>query len=441
MKKYIAVAGIIGLMVFLLTGLDQPLPVILKQINSGSIAYALTEPAEMIAILGKPVSKKEKTDGGMIVLFLQFKEFQAFFAKMRRDKDKPYTLRGISYRGKGLDIGREKKITPRILKDLKKLNSFEGFQNISLIKLDLRSQKDILLKTCFDTLTEWPEASRLPEGFNPAQLLERGKKRGLGIPALHEQKLNGRGVGIAIIDQPLLLGHQEYTAALMRYDKTGLGDMAPQMHGSPVASIAVGKTIGVAPGASLSYFAVPTWIPDNIHYANSVNRVIDLNKIVPEKEKIRVISISTGIFKRLRNHSKYLAAVKEAERAGVLVITCAYDGLLKFGTVERIPGTNPEDPDNYRPGRYACQEDNLRVPTGNLTYASHRGSDVYVYYVHGGRSWAAPYLAGLAAIAFQVNPGLQPKQVIQYFLESAHKTKAGPVVNPIGFIALVKKTK
>jgi len=43
------------------------------------------------------------------------------------------------------------------------------------------------------------------------------------------------------------------------------------------------------------------------------------------------------------------------------------------------------------------------------------------------------YLAGLAALSWQVNPALEPKQVVRLWLETAAATAAGPVVNPAGF--------
>jgi subtilisin family serine protease len=53
-------------------------------------------------------------------------------------------------------------------------------------------------------------------------------------------------------------------------------------------------------------------------------------------------------------------------------------------------------------------------------------------------SWAAPYLAGLAALAFQVNPGIKPAKIKELLVKTATKTKAGPIVNPKAFINGVK---
>ena len=57
----------------------------------------------------------------------------------------------------------------------------------------------------------------------------------------------------------------------------------------------------------------------------------------------------------------------------------------------------------------------------------------------GANRWAAPYLAGLAALAFQVHPGISPDEIVELWQETATRTPLGPVVNPRGFIEAVKR--
>jgi hypothetical protein len=56
-------------------------------------------------------------------------------------------------------------------------------------------------------------------------------------------------------------------------------------------------------------------------------------------------------------------------------------------------------------------------------------------------SWAAPYLAGLAALAYQVNPEIEPKTIVELWLKTAVQTEAGAIVNPAGFIKAVQNNK
>jgi len=53
--------------------------------------------------------------------------------------------------------------------------------------------------------------------------------------------------------------------------------------------------------------------------------------------------------------------------------------------------------------------------------------------------WGAHYIAGLAALAFQVAPNITPRTIIQIMIETTTKAPAGRTVNPQEFIEAVKK--
>jgi len=145
--------------------------------------------------------------------------------------------------------------------------------------------------------TKWSVADKEPGGFVPTRLLEEGKNPGLGIRNLHRKDIDGQGVGIAIIDQPALKEHQEYTDRILRYEAVGTEHDSPELHGTAVASIAVGRTCGVAPKSSLYYFAFPTWSwLDNEPWSELLTKIIELNGELKDSPKIRVVSISLGAF-------------------------------------------------------------------------------------------------------------------------------------------------
>ena len=421
---------------------DEVLLKIEQGVKTGAIAYKLTEPNEIKALFGAPQEEKERSDGGLLIIELKYYDLVFIFWKFK-DDPAPYTLQYIFDQRKdiSIDIRQNNKVTLRNNDDLNKIDRFSGFANISLVNLDLRDQVELLSTMNFDSNTEWPSAEKLPDGFNPGKLLEEGKNPGLGIRSLHERGIDGRGIGIAIIDQPLLLGHVEYTSRLARYDATGLVEMEPQMHGSPVASIAVGKTLGVAPKAILTYFADPSWQEDNTPYITTMKKIFELNKTLPAEEKIHVVSISAGMFPQYPKYDEWKTVLKQARDLGILVITCDQPSLFYYGGLKLIPGKDPDDPDNYVPGKYLSEKDVLRVPIGNKTIASHSGIDVYTFDREGGRSWAAPYLAGLAVLAYQVNPEIESQTVIDCLIGTATQTKAGPVVNPRGFIQRVEELR
>ena len=131
---------------------------------------------------------------------------------------------------------------------------------------------------------------------------------------------------------------------------------------------------------------------------------------------------------------------KKALDAGILVVTCS-SKFLDYGTLTLIEGKDPDKPENYRVGRYGGPGCELNIPTGNKTIASHQGINVYTYERQGGMSWAAPYLAGLAALAYQVEPEIEPEKIVELWTKTAVRTKAGPIVNPVGFIKAVQKLK
>lgn len=405
-------------------------------IKSGIISYKLTEPKDIKSLLGEPQKKMERKSGGMQVLEWDYTDLHIVFGKMRNDPA-PFTLREILFQDKQIDIGQNRKLVLRTNEDLKKIDRFWGLANISLAKLDLGDKEDFIHSMSFDSLTEWPPKAKLPAGFDPGRLIENAKNPGLGIRSLHEQGIDGAGVGIAIIDQPLRLGHIEYTSRLIRYDATGLGHMSPQMHGSPVASIAVGKNTGVAPGASLNYFAVPMWKRDNMPYIKAMKKIFDLNEQLPGEEIIRVISISTGIFPQQEHFDEWKQVLKQAEDLGILVVTCD-PAILDYGILSLTIAENPDDVQSYKPGIYVTESDVFKVPGANKTVASHRGNNVYTFDRTGGMSLGAPYIAGLSALAYQVNPEMSPAVIIQIMVETATQTDVGPIVNPNAFIEKVK---
>ncbi|MFC1794716.1 hypothetical protein ACFL3Q_14150, partial [Planctomycetota bacterium] len=299
------------------------------------------------------------------------------FSKFTKYGEHPFTLRGITINGKGIDLDDEGPLVLRTTKDLKKINLFDGLQTVSLKFLDLTKHYDNFKNFNFDTLTQWPGPEKLPSGFDPRKLLEEGKNPGLGIRSLHEQGINGDGIGIAIFDQPLLLGHEEYTSRLVRYDAIkSASRLVPRMHCSPVISIVVGKKCGVAPGAFAFYYAAGTTTRHRIQ-ADWINEIIKYNETTEDSLRIRVISISASP-EEASNNDAFLKARKKALEAGILVVTCSRK-FLDYGSLNLIEGKDPDDPESYIRGGYSDSSNVLRIPLGNGTTASHCDINVYTY--------------------------------------------------------------
>jgi hypothetical protein len=415
--------------------------------REGKIAYKLRTPEDLRALLGPALSEKKDQDGGMEMLVLQYADLTARFARTK-DYTAPFILQMLAAKrgwidralgvGGAIDIGQSRQIVLRSTADLAKFDPFWGLVGVSLAGLDLREHKATLEKMPFDSRILWPPRDRLPEGFDPVRRLEEGKYPGLGIRGLHAQGIDGHGVGIAIIDQPLLKEHQEYANQLGYYEPIDVLRVSAQMHGPPVCSIAVGVKCGVAPKAALYYYAVPPWKwLDNKPYAELLEKIIEFNKTLTDRPKIRVVSISLGAFSERPGFDLWKAAVEKASQNGVLVVTCD-PTFLRLAMLKRDPKGDPNDPACYTTGWFSALRAALCVPAGNRTTASQAGRDAYTYWVEGGMSWTVPYLAGPAALAFQVDPEIKPAQIVELWTSTATKTSAGPVVNPPKFTEAVQ---
>ncbi|MDU2995288.1 MAG: hypothetical protein E7B49_13645, partial [Clostridium sp.] len=140
----------------------------------------------------------------------------------------------------------------------------------------------------FDDLTEWPKY--LPKGFDPQKLMEEGKEKKLNLKKVHDKGYNGAGVGIAMIDQTLLVDHVEIKDNLKFYKAFSKEKEVASMHGVEMASIAVGKNVGVAPNADLYFVAedcydYETKEQDFTHAAEDILNIIELNKTLENISK------------------------------------------------------------------------------------------------------------------------------------------------------------
>ncbi len=330
-----------------------------------------------------------------------------------------------------------------------------------LSNLDIQEDSlGALMGASFNTSTKWPE--QIPEGFNPTEIIEISKDPGLNVRELHSIGITGKGVGIAIIDQKLLVDHVEYKDQLKFYEEINMSQGVAHMHGSTVASIAVGKTVGVAPEADLYYIAEThamfnngEWILDHTWLAMSIDRILEVNKTLPEDEKIRVISISAGWLPEHKGYDKVTEAVERAKEQGVFIVSSSvyYTHGLYFHGLGRDCYDEPNDFNSYKPGswsekafyeeKYKEYEPMLLVPMDATATASPSGQEEYVYYPIGGWSWSIPYIAGLYALACQVKPEVTPEEFWQTALDTGDTVKLEKegktyklekIVNPVKLI-------
>ncbi|MDD4493501.1 MAG: WG repeat-containing protein [Eubacteriales bacterium] len=286
------------------------------------------------------------------------------------------------------------------------------------------------------------------------EIIENGKNPGLGIRALHERGITGRGVKVAIIDQNLAQPfHSEYGDRIMEYIDFGTnqGPESGSMHGPAVASLLVGQNCGTAPDAELYFAAAPSWKKDSAYYAEALRWIIETNRELPEGEKIRVVSVSAAPSGNgspfSYNLEQWDEAVAEAQAEGILVLDCRNDnktGIIKAGYYD--PGS-PDDITLFKAGfpgmQYQMRVDNgfIYAPTSFRTTAEHYDADSesYQYTGQGGLSWGIPYVAGVLALGWQVDPKLTNEEIISILFETAYTDKGCfTIINPPAFIAEIE---
>lgn len=292
-----------------------------------------------------------------------------------------------------------------------------------------------------------------PEEKTEESLLEAGKNPGLGIRELHNQGIDGRGIRVAIIDQKLLPDHKEYKNALADYSEYGeTKDEEVSMHGPAVASLLVGKECGVAPGAELIYKATPSG-RDFEWKAKALMDIVESNRTAEPNKKVRIVSCSIGYDEEKPEPGvdKWIKAIEKAKKDGIVFVDVGADIGDETG-LDFIGGgsLDKENVEDYDLAIFLKEKQkteglpenitSIIVPSDYRTMASWEGEDKYMYEEKGGMSWSVPYLAGVYAMALQVNPDLKQPELEKLIAETAITNKKGlKIINPKGIIEAIKK--
>lgn len=311
---------------------------------------------------------------------------------------------------------------------------FNGALPAAFMSANDASKSGIILDWTDDVT--WPSPDKLPNGINPAQILE-SRKYPTEMTQLHTRGKTGYGISIAIIDQRLNTTHPEYANNIAHYeviDNPFMPKKGIDYHGSLVAGCAVGRETGTAPRASLYYVAAPgrdktddgKYIPSRRYYIAAIQKILEINKTLPENQKIRFLSCSWG------NKSDALCAecdeiFAECERNGIMVIGGAYHNLGTFPCDKRYPNKT-----NY-----------VGIPTDGKTTSFWRGG--YKYTRQGGSSSTFPYMAGVYACALQGNQIFctRPNWIheLQEIMQrtAIESENGGKIINPTGIADTVSQ--
>lgn len=319
------------------------------------------------------------------------------------------------------------------------ISEFQDLRGVDLSNEDLRFVPvDILEKINFDTKTKWPDKKKLPEGFDPERLMEESKNPGLGIRELHKKGIDGSGVKVAILDQKLLLGHEEYKGKLIDYSEYGDAGNSASMHGAAVASLLVGRNCGVAPGAQLVFRG--TKGRDYKNRSKALLDIIEANKKLSNGEKIKIVSVSMGYNENNPEPGldEWISSINESGKEGIIFVDVRDRHGLEFSGGGSV--NDKENIEDYNPWLEYNKIDKIIIPNDYRTVASWRGNNEYTYYGKGGLSWAVPYLAGLFALALQTNPNVSGEAIAEAINKTALVNKRGlKVVNPKGMVESMRK--
>lgn len=378
----------------------------------------------------------------------------------------------------GQDIGGVNVIVGTNLNYLENAEKFHDcfdLRNSDLSDAKLDNSNEELNNCYFSTHTKWPK--ELPKNFDPDAILKLGKNQGLGIKKLQAEGINGKGINIAMIDQTLLVDHEEIKNQINFYDEINCAGEESSMHGPAMASLAVGKSIGVAPKANLYFIGCNNYDIEkgtskvNFNWiAKAINKILEVNQKLPSQSKIKVLSISAGFCPDNKGYKEMTEAIERAKNAGIFVISAnifeTYNNKFWYYGVDRKPMDDPEKQTSYKPykwndwlsfvsaipgfGKYyerkfdsVSPKEFLLVPMSSKTFADYEGVKEYSFNRIGGWSSVEPYLAGLYALCCQVKPDITPDIFWSTALKTGDtmeiknegkETKTGKLINPIKLI-------
>ncbi len=342
-------------------------------------------------------------------------------------------------------------------------NAYYDFRSYDLTDIETDDLLDTFLNNNYviDTKTKYP--SDFSEAFKLPSVIENGKNPGLNIRDLHEKGITGNGVNVAIIDSKLLVNHKEFSDNIIQYEEISEIDGQAQYHGTPITSIFIGKNVGIAPEAKAYYVAYEAGRTEDDFerswkdLARAIKQVVTINKELPEDEKIKVLSISSGWGKRDDERAALVyEAIDMAKEEGIFVVSARlYDthGFFYYG-LKRDEMHDPDDSTSYQldfnpeayQGMYQDDTKVLLAPMDARWLASAIGVQDYTMWRRGAWSIVVPYISGIYTLACQVKPDITPDEFWQIayntgidLANSDDTTENMNIINPVQIIKELEK--
>lgn len=333
------------------------------------------------------------------------------------------------------------------------------------------NDESVLRSLFFNSDTVWPDSSKLPENVDPKNILEDAKYPGMGIKKLHEQGITGKDVHVAIIDQGMgkSLEHPEYKDAIVEFKSFFPEEIiksenyfGTSFHGPAMSGLLAGKNTGTAPEVKLHYIEVPMGnMADAKYFADAMDYIIEKNNTLDEKDKIRIVSVSSAPSatqgNTMPNGELWEQAYNRARESGILVFdtkdnfqSCYLDYTDKdniskcFLREDTIKGLKENESSFVTVKRKINSiYDLLCVPCGARTSAESKNPGEYSYYYqYPSESAGIPTLCGIIAMGLQVNPNVSNDEIMKVLNDTAYINKQGfKIVNPEKFVSTLKNSK
>jgi len=317
-----------------------------------------------------------------------------------------------------------------------------GFCHRDLSEHDLsRITKEYFPKLTFNSSTIFPNADKMPKGFSPSEIIERGKDPMLGIKELHKKGIDGSGVTVATIDFGFQSeNHSEYKGSNIQVVDL-FGDTGFHFHSDGILSNLCGQNIGVAPKANVIHYSIYQGIGDNVQSAQ-IQILQDILKRVKGGERIRAVNISgpivrSSILNDLKNDSEKYEAAKselmkpltpilyELQKLGCEVIDSERFG-QDFTCCDVDTANNKSD---YKKPDWFDDEkaygEKVSFVCGGKVIPEYTCNNGYKYENDSCYSWTIPQAVGMYALALQQKPNLTWDQFARISKNTSIITKDG----------------
>lgn len=323
-----------------------------------------------------------------------------------------------------------------------------GFSYLDLSDKDLSSVSlEVLSKVAFSSTTIWPTQSKLPEGFNPQEILKQATTTNEDVKSLHKKGITGEGIAIAVIDNRFQgENHIEFeNANIIKCTLSSAEIVDYHFHMEDVLAKLCGKNLGIAPNSKVLYYEVSDEEDCSLDVLNALK---DIKTRILNGEQIRIINYSYSLtdddnpFKCQQECVKLIEELKQ--------LSCEIIDSTRFGEQFFCCGTtflNVEDKiDYYTPASFAKGKtyeskvkDKVNILCSGRTIPEFCTTTGYKYEPIDCFSWTIPQCVGYYALCLQTNPKLTYKQFVEICKKSCDINSDGlHILNAVRLIQNVK---